>query len=330
MRRTHFTLYRDEFGRDVPCAVLSVGSGTPHVVLTALQHGDEALSLDTGLQVLDRLSHENIHGTVTLLACLNPTGFREATRNVLNRSFDLAGSVQMNLNRLHPGNPNGTLAERTAHSVDQYISGLAPDYLIDLHTYAIHSVPHIIIDPVQGPMLERLTEWAGESGLPYYHEFAEENYAAQGLTNCLPGIWCERNVPAITLELGPQVGFSVSETEAAVTALLRTLSAIGVSDIQPELDGTSRTMVQLLGGRAWQRIEIENVTGAMGYVRHSVPVGSLVQAGQAIADIVQLDGRIGGRIVAPRDGVIFVWFDDPRAYPASKLGLMLQAHIAEV
>lgn len=326
MRRTHFTLYRDESGHDVQCTVISVGSGAPHVVLTALQHGNEILSLDAALQVLHQLGQGMARGTITLLTCLNPIGFREGSRNVLNRSFDLAGSAQMNLNRLHPGKPDGTLAERIAHAVDQYITRLSPDYLIDLHAYAIHSVPHIIVDPVQGAMLERVTAWAKAAGLPYYHEFAEENYTAQGLTNCLPGIWCERGVPAITLELGPQIGFSLPETIAAVTAVIRTLAAIGLTDMQPDLDTVSRGILQLLGNGSWQRSEIENTTAAQGYVRHRVGIGTSVRAGEVVADVVQLDGRVGGRILAPKDGVVFIWHDDPRAYPGSKLGIILHAH----
>src|SRR5437868_4908169 len=131
MTRDSFVLYQDESGQPVSCAVLTVGSGRPHVVLTALQHGDEILSLETGIQVLEQLKKQSITGTVTLLTCLNPIGFRDGSRSLLSQTNELS-SNQTNLNRVHPGDAAGSLAERIAAATDTYITGLDPDYVIDL------------------------------------------------------------------------------------------------------------------------------------------------------------------------------------------------------
>ncbi len=323
MRHSSFTLYRDEAGQNARCNVLSVGSGAPHVVLTALQHGNEVLGLEAGLQALQQLEAGIVHGTVTLLACLNPIGFQEGTRNALNRSFDLAGTTQTNLNRLHPGNPNGTFVDRMAYAIDQYITSLQPDYLVDLHTYAVQSVPHVIIDPVDAALRGRLTVWSAASGLPYYHEFAEDNYAGQGLNNCLSGVWCLRGVPAVTVELGPQVGFGIGDVDNAAAAVLHVLEAVNVTEAASALDGQTSAIAAALAGKQWQRAEIENDSPAQGYVRHHVRIGEMVQQGQLLAEIVQLDGRTGARVCAPSGGMVFIWHDDPRAYPGSKLGIML-------
>lgn len=102
-------LYEDLLGQSVKTPVLQVGSGSPHVVMTALQHGWELIGLDTALQVLANKEME-VNGTITLISVLNPSGFMSRSR-FAGDNMGVYSTQTINLNRVHPGNKKGKMAE---------------------------------------------------------------------------------------------------------------------------------------------------------------------------------------------------------------------------
>lgn len=315
-------LYTSVTNQPVNCSVLEVGEGTPHVVMTAVQHGDEIIGLEAGLQALDRLNGRTI-GKITLLTCLNPDGFHNQTREAFAARPSLNGGGA-NMNRQHPGDKNGTLPERIAANVDEYIQSLNPDVVIDLHAYAQQSVPHVILDHAPDETYATMHKIAVDSGLPWYLDFEPGNYGTQALDKALSAVWARRGVPAFTIELGPLGGFSKDQAERATEAVLALLGACGVTHPTDVKHPDTLAMANTLRGKEWQRVEIVSQSDASGYIRHLQDIGTEITKDDLLAEVVALDGTTNGKITAPENGVLFIWHNDPRGFPGAVTGVLLK------
>ncbi|MBI5037615.1 MAG: succinylglutamate desuccinylase/aspartoacylase family protein [Candidatus Kerfeldbacteria bacterium] len=110
---------------DLP--ILQFGSGTPRVLITAVQHGGELSPLWIIKQLIAQ--QEKIQGTITIIPVANPFGIIQGTRNE-----PIEGA---NLNRAFPGKPTGDFTSRLATVIMNI--ALKQDFVIDLHTFSRQS-----------------------------------------------------------------------------------------------------------------------------------------------------------------------------------------------
>ena len=96
----------------------------PHVLITAGIHGSEYPGILAARKLRAFLSQADIAGTVTVLPLCNPTALKERTKAI----FPEDGK---NLNRMFPGNPEGSASEKTAWAITQLQD--EADFYIDLH-----------------------------------------------------------------------------------------------------------------------------------------------------------------------------------------------------
>ncbi len=307
-------LYNNPAGQPALCPVLQIGTGAPHTVLVALQHGWELIGLDTALQTV--ANAPEVQGTITLLAAANPLGYLDRSRFVAAQQDPMSGITQ-NLNRVHPGNTTGTISEQSAAAIDAYISGLQPDFVLDLHAYASQSVPHAILDPCDGELQHVMQRYLQTAQIAWYREFEGETLQEQVLTSALSAVWLNRGVPALTIELGPLDSFSVEESQAAQQTLRNMLISIGA------MNGAIAPTTYLDTSQPFSRNEIRYTGAAGGYIRYLVPILTQVQEGEAVAEIIALNGNIVDIMYAENDGVVFIWHDEYRVMSGSVIGILL-------
>lgn len=96
----------------------------PHVLITAGIHGSEYPGILAARKLRAFLSQADIAGTVTVLPLCNPTALKERAKAI----FPEDGK---NLNRMFPGNPEGSASEKTAWAITQLQD--EADFYIDLH-----------------------------------------------------------------------------------------------------------------------------------------------------------------------------------------------------
>ncbi|MFH0983050.1 MAG: succinylglutamate desuccinylase/aspartoacylase family protein, partial [Planctomycetota bacterium] len=70
-------------------------------------------------------------------------GFEISSRHVALSGEDL--------NRCFPGNSQGSLAQRIAHTIFTKITKTQPTLVLDLHNDWRSSIPYTVIDPAPGP-----------------------------------------------------------------------------------------------------------------------------------------------------------------------------------
>ncbi len=111
-------------GLEIPFGLVEGERPGPVLLVTAGVHGSEYCSIETALQLM-RHKPEGLAGTILVLPLLNPSGFRQ-------RSVYVMPEDGRNLNRMFPGNPEGSFSERLAHWLVSEIYPKADAYL-DLH-----------------------------------------------------------------------------------------------------------------------------------------------------------------------------------------------------
>ncbi|MGN1038497.1 MAG: succinylglutamate desuccinylase/aspartoacylase family protein, partial [Mailhella sp.] len=96
---------------------ISGGTGKKRVCIVTGVHGDELegqyICYRIGNLLQNELSHLN--GTVDIYPALNPLGIDSIMRGIPN--FDL------DMNRIFPGDPLGSMAENTAYNIIQDLRG---------------------------------------------------------------------------------------------------------------------------------------------------------------------------------------------------------------
>ena len=99
------------------------GSG-PVVGFTASIHGDETIGVEILRRLTEELKKVKINGTVKIMSVANPLAFEAADRNT---PID-----KTNMNRIFPGNYNGSITEIQARVIsDKFLNGL--DAYVDVH-----------------------------------------------------------------------------------------------------------------------------------------------------------------------------------------------------
>ena len=117
----------------------------PHLLITASVHGDEYEPMAAVRRLMNEIDPDRLSGRVTLVPVLNEPAFENKTRT---------GPDGLDLARIFPGRPDGSISERVAHAGAPLIA--SADYFIDLHTgglamrimpmsgYLLHPDPQIL------------------------------------------------------------------------------------------------------------------------------------------------------------------------------------------
>lgn len=171
-------------GSDVAVTVHRYEGGAgPTVYVQAAQHGIELNGIAAVRRLHDDLRTSEIAGTVVVVPIANPLAFDHRSY-VTPQALDAFNS---NLNRVWPGNAEGTLQERLAEQLWRLVEGA--DAIVDLHTGTpdmlehvrfqdddgsralaeAFGIEHLLLDPIEGDDPDgfrgRLRKAAARSGI---------------------------------------------------------------------------------------------------------------------------------------------------------------------
>ncbi len=124
MLRIPYSQDRDAYGNvPVPLMVMKNGEG-PTVILTGANHGDEVDGSVVIMEMMLNVDPLKLNGRLILIPGLNFPAYLNATR-----TSPLDGG---NLNRLFPGDPDGTPTQMLADYIATVLMPMA-DYVLDFH-----------------------------------------------------------------------------------------------------------------------------------------------------------------------------------------------------
>lgn len=248
--------------------VYTFGKGTPRVLIVAGLHGDEVVSIATARILIDKLKNLTIRGTVRIIPVANELGLY-----IGSRTNPIDGK---DLNRVFPGNENGSVSERLAAKI--WYLALESDYIVDLHGCGELCIPYIlsVIDHEKSAGLAKLVpiEYVVGSQATRGQLFIEATYA-------------DRH--AVLIEIPGARSFKWSIAEDIATRLLSFLASVRIIKRQ------SMEVQQ----KVFRRY-VSVVSSYEGLLRRCVEPGAEVEQGM---NIVEVEGE---GIVAPVSGVVIM------------------------
>lgn len=284
----------------------------PIVWVTANIHGDEVTGLAVVHALLARGLASQLRGTLVAIPSLNPAGLHARQRvSYLDRRDP---------NRLFPDYPPspGQVIDHPAVLEAGYARLFAEmqraDFLVDLHCYGLRACCFIIRDrvlyrrpeelPAARELADRLAALCQWTGLPIVHEVPSDRYLEARLHRSVSGTaLLQAQIPAITVELGLTGAVDPAARDAGVTACLNVLRGAGMlpGAIEP-LTGIPIPQIDFPVMR-----DLVPRARASGIVHYHVEPGDVVRAGDRLATLTDIHGRLlpeGGDVRAGVDGWI--------------------------
>lgn len=281
--------------------VIQGGNGTKRVCIVTGTHGDElegqyvCYLLNKTLQSRS----EMLDGTVELYPALNPLGIDSITRGIPN--FDL------DMNRIFPGNPNGSMAEAVAYAIYKDLSGA--DMVIDIHSSNIflREIPQVRVNV---NCASTLVDYAKMLNV----DFVWVHEAATVLESTLAHSLNSTGTPTLVVEMG--VGMRINHVygHRLYHGILNLLSQLGMWKATLDASSFSNPIVSVGDMVTFLNAE------ASGIFLTEMKNDVVVDPGEDIGAIVDpLTGDILQQVTAPVHGLMFTL----RAYPVVYEGSLL-------
>lgn len=201
----------------VPRIVVDSGVAGPTLTITAGQHGRELNGIEAVRRFLAWIESAPFHGRVEVFPVVNPPAVA-AVRQVV------PGETQ-NINRIWPGDAQGTMTERIAAAVAPFVA--ETDFLVDLHGWSDWTVCVVLTADAED---QDVAAMARAFGLGYV--FCN----AAGFQPGNLKTWAKRNgATAIGIELTPQWRLREEAVRAGVRGLINVMKHCGLLDGELEL-----------------------------------------------------------------------------------------------
>ncbi len=272
----------------IPITVVRGAEEGPVLTLTGAVHGDEINGIAIVRRILDALEPETLRGTVVGVPVVNRFGFLSQTRYLPDRR---------DLNRFFPGDPDGPMASRIAHTLFERVIRRS-DHLIDLHTAAAgqQNLCHVRGDGDNAVAKELMKAF----GTPIMLHGA-------GPKGSLRRAASEAGIPSIIYEAGEPGRFEEHAVEIGAEGILRVMKHLEMIDKR-----VRRPDMQVLVRKTeWVRAD----HGGLLYME--VAPGDLVRANQRLATINDPFGQHVDGVFAPNGGVVLSTATTPLVNPGT-------------
>jgi predicted deacylase len=273
----------------------------PSVLITAGIHAAEYTGTDAAIRLGRTLDPAEIRGSVLILPLLNLPGFYERSIYVNPEDHD-------NLNRLFPGDPQGTWGQRFAYRLlHEIITGF--DHSIDLHAGDLIEdlTPFVIYRETGDARIDdKITRMVNAYGAPW----AVKSAPTGERPGSLYAVAALNGVAAMLAESGGNGLLKEADVGRHIRGVTNILRAIDVLDGAP--DPVPPTHV--LKSFDWLRAPAE------GLFRCGVRVDQRVKEGDVVGELVDLVGDPIATVHAPVSGVVLFVVTSPAM---KKDGLLL-------
>lgn len=261
----------------LPLHVVHGRKSGPTVLVCAAVHGDEIIGVEIIRRLLAQKALSQLRGTLVAVPIVNAFGFLGRSRYLPDRR---------DLNRCFPGNPNGSLAARLAHTFLSQVVARA-DLAIDLHSAAVHrtNLPQIRVSPDQ----PRAREFARAFGAPVYME-------SRVLDGSLREAAATIGVDTLLYEAGEALRFDEPSVRVGLRGILRVLRKLEMLPLRKRRPDRVDPLEAI--GSQWVRAEHG------GLFRGYKGIGDTVEQGDRLGVISDPVGATGMDLIAPESGLV--------------------------
>lgn len=285
----------------------------PRLFISGSVHGDEFEPMAAARRLISMFDQDEqllagMRGTLVLAPVVNEPAFLRGHRTA-DDGLDLA--------RICPGRPDGSISERVAHAFSKLIR--EADNFIDMHTGGTE----LAVAPLAGYKL---------------HANLEVREAARRMAMAfnLPVVWATdpnlegrstsiaraANVPAIYVEYWGTATLRPEGVETYVEGCLNVMGVLGMLDrAQPEnrvehvIDDTRPSAGFM---------QICNPSPITGFFEPAVTPGEIVEKGQALGTVCNVLGDDRRVVAAENSGIVLVLRTFPRVREGETLGVVAE------
>lgn len=281
--------------------VISHGNPNKRICIVTGTHGDEL----EGQYVCFKLNQiiqqnlEKLDGTVEIYPALNPLGIDSITRGI--PGFDL------DMNRIFPGNPDGTMAEQAAYTLIRDLQ--EADMVIDIHSSNIflREIPQV-----------RINVNTADTLVPYAKlldvDFIWVHEAATVLESTLAHSLNSLDTPTLVVEMGVGMRINHGYGNRLVNGILNLMHTMDIWTATPDPISVSAPTVSV-----GNQVNFINAD-ASGVFLTEIKNNMIVEKGEKIGEVVSpLTGEVLQSVEAPTRGLLFTL----RAYPIVYQGSLL-------
>lgn len=291
----------------LPITIINGREDGPTVYIQACLHGNEVTGWEIARQITGRVQPDTLAGTVVVCHAANPLSFLTRTRG-----FAYEERGPNDINRVFPGNSDGLLTERVAHTV---LHGLAlrADFCLDLHCALVSAniAPFTYVSPADnenGTLARREEINHAFRGPLVYYRRRTEAFKKANLGHNFTSQCDAHGVPAVTAEMGEADRVTWEYVPVGVNGVMNVLRHFGLVPGDPEPMGRSERFQQITVGR--------NDRG--GLLRQLVRLGQRVEASEPVAEVLDPFGVVE-RVTAPAAGIILRQLTITAVYPGAEV-----------
>lgn len=205
----------------IPLVLVNGERPGPSLLLTAGIHGAEYPGIAALSELAQELDAHDIAGAVIMLYPVNIQGFWK-------RCDFVVPDDEKNLNRVFPGSPRGTLAERTAYLLVSEFFPVA-DFYADLHSGDLHEnlCPHVYYPGQPDETVESQSKRMAQS---LDMKYMVRSLASGGAYNYA----ASTGLPSILIERGSLGLCPRADIDAYKNDIMRLMHVLGMTKAVPE------------------------------------------------------------------------------------------------
>ncbi|TMJ11593.1 MAG: hypothetical protein E6G98_04640 [Bacillati bacterium ANGP1] len=275
-----------------PVVIIQGTKPGPTLCLTAGVHAAEYPGIAAVTQVTRSVRPEDLTGTIIAVPVVNQPMFQA-------RAGFLSPIDGLNLNRMFPGSPTGSISEILAHVLLNEVVVLA-DYHIDCHGGDLTETlwPYAGYSLTGNPQLDEQGKTLARLYTPRIVALYEEGTPLPPTKGSLTYTAAQRGVASVLGECGSAGTLEPADVEIHVRGILNVTRFLGMLPGDPSVQGDRLRAVGQF-----------TVTARRGGLVHlKIRVGDPLKSGQEIAEIHNIFGDIVDRVQSPADGIArIIW-----------------------
>ena len=288
--------------------IIKNGKGNKRVCIVTGTHGDELEGQMVCYLVAKQLNEhlDLLDGTVEIYPALNPLGIDTIQRGIPN--FDL------DMNRIFPGNPNGTMAEQAAHLIVEDLKGA--DLVFDIHSSNLYlrETPQVRINVLNE---EELVPLAQRLNI----DFVWVHDAATVLESTLAHSLNSTGTKCLVAELGVGQRINHKMCNRLTLGIFNLMKDMGMWKGEVDQSLISKPIVC-----KGDSVEFLNAATS-GIFITELKCGVVVAEGEEIGQIVEpMTGEVLSSVVSPVEGYMFTIRAYPIVYEGSLMARVFKFH----
>lgn len=265
-----------------PVTIINGKNEGKTVVITAGIHGAEYTCIKTAIELSNEIDPEMVNGQIVIVHPVNMQAFEARCAAVVPED-------NKNLNRVFPGNKNGSISEKIAYVLTHEFHDKA-DFYFDLHGGDLHEELHPYIY-YPGKCDDEISEKSKEIASIFNVDYMVKSSATSGAYNSA----AIRGVPGVLVERGGAGCYHRVDVDNYKNDMLRALKALGV------LNGDYEKPEKV-------PVEIDNVryidSEVNGCLEVFVDAGDKVKKNDKLYEITDLFGNVLDTYYAEFNGVV--------------------------